>query len=193
MQKKSLVALLLALLLLLAGLTSAIAQTPQTITIQLGAENSSGQNGTATLTDIGGGKTRVDVSITPGAAGVAQPIHIHDGVCSLGSDLKGVKYPLTNVVDGKSTTEVNVTIASLLSTPTAINVHRSAQEVAVYVSCGNIVASAAAATTALPATGAGGGAVESGNPLLGYGAIAAALVVAIAGSILVLRRRANLK
>jgi hypothetical protein len=190
MQKKSLVALLLALLLVLAGFTSAIAQTPQTITIQLSAENNSGQNGTATLTDIGGGKTRVDVSVTPGVAGVSQPIHIHDGVCSLGSDLKGVKYPLTNVVDGKSSTEVNATIASLLSTPTAINVHRSAQEVAVYVSCGNILASA---TTTLPATGVGGGAVESGNPLLGYGAIAAALVVAIAGSIIVLRRRANLK
>lgn len=75
------------------------------------------------------------VSITSGAAGIAQPAHIHTGNCaSLGS----VKYPLTAIDGGKSVTLVNATLASVRNGGTAINVHKSAAEVSVYIACGDI-------------------------------------------------------
>jgi hypothetical protein len=186
MRNKRILAIGIALVMVLTSFGMAFAQTPQTVTLSLKAQDGSGQNGTATLTDIGGGKTRVVIEVTPGAAGVAQPAHIHDGSCGT-ADLKGVKYPLTSVTDGKSTTEVSVTIASLLAAPYAINIHKSPAEVAVYTSCSNITA--AAAPSALPASGAGG-AAESQNGIFGIAALATAWVLVMGATVVVLRRRA---
>ena len=47
-------------------------------------------------------------------------------------------YALENVVDGKSTTEVNVAIEDLVGQGFAVNVHKSADEAQVYVACGDI-------------------------------------------------------
>ena len=47
-------------------------------------------------------------------------------------------YGLENVVDGKSTTEVNVAIEDLVDKGFAVNVHKSADEAQVYVACGDI-------------------------------------------------------
>ncbi len=185
MRNKRILAIGIALVMVLTSFGMVLAQTPQTVTLSLKAQSGSGQDGTAVLTDIGGGKTRVDITVTPGAAGVAQPAHIHDGSCGT-ADLKGVKYPLTSVTDGKSTTEVSVTIASLLSAPTAINIHKSAAEVAVYTSCSNITASS---PTALPASGAGG-AAESQNGIFGIAALASAWLLVMGATVVILRRRA---
>jgi hypothetical protein len=72
----------------------------------------------------------------PGAKGVAQPAHIHDGACPK-PDPKP-KYGLHDVVDGKSSSEVPVSLEALLKEKLAINVHKSKEEVKVYVACGNI-------------------------------------------------------
>jgi hypothetical protein len=102
----------------------------------MNAQNSSGEDGTATLTAVTGG-VQVVVALK-GAPATAQPAHIHNGTCT---NLKGVVYPLTNVTAGNSTTVVKgVTIDQLLKGPYAINVHKSASDLATYVSCGNIVA-----------------------------------------------------
>jgi len=110
---------------------------PTTLTIQLQQQNGSGETGTATLTQAGGD---VQVAIAlKGAPATAQPAHIHSGTCSA---LGGVAYPLTNVVNGGSTTMVKgVTIDQLLSKPSAINVHESLDNLGKYVACGNIAAS----------------------------------------------------
>ncbi|MCH8102710.1 MAG: hypothetical protein IIB28_06105, partial [Chloroflexi bacterium] len=50
------------------------------LVISVGELNSSGQTGIATLTAMGG-QTKVVVSISSGAAGVSQPIHVHSGTC----------------------------------------------------------------------------------------------------------------
>jgi len=141
------------ILMLAAGLSATLvlpaavsAQTARPITLNLGVQNASGVSGTATLTDIGGGRTRVDVRISTGG-NANMPIHIHEGTCATLNPAP--KFPLTNVVNGTSTTEVNATIAMIVASPHAINLHKSPQEAAVYVSCGNVVAGAAA----LPATG----------------------------------------
>lgn len=107
------------------------------VSIAMHAQNGSGEDGTAVLTQTGSDVTVV-VSIKNGSS-TAQPAHIHDGTCA---DLKGVAYPLTNVTSGSSTTVVkNVTIDALLKGPFAINVHESASNLGKYVSCGNITTS----------------------------------------------------
>jgi Cu/Zn superoxide dismutase len=106
----------------------------KTATIQLAAQNGSGETGTAVLTE---GTAGVTVVIAlKGAPATAQPAHIHTGTCA---KLGGVKYPLTNVVAGASKTTVKgVTIADLMASPMAINVHESAADIQKYVACGNI-------------------------------------------------------
>ena len=109
------------------------------VTIQLGAQNQSGENGTAKLTPVEDGKTKVEISLKGAPKGVAQPAHIHEGGCA-NLDPKP-KQGLDNVVDGKSTTVVPVGLQELIDGKTAINVHKSAEEAKVYVACGDITAS----------------------------------------------------
>jgi Cu/Zn superoxide dismutase len=106
----------------------------KTATVKLAAQNGSGENGTATITQVTGG---VDVVIAlKGAPATAQPAHIHTGSCPKPG---GVKYPLTNVVAGASKTTVKgVTLAELTASPMSINVHESAADIQKYVSCGDI-------------------------------------------------------
>jgi hypothetical protein len=105
------------------------------VTVQLLAQNKSGENGTATLSDLNG-KTRVVIHLMGESATGNQPAHIHPGTCAKLNPVP--KYPLNNVVSGASTTVVNASIAKLLSGHYAINVHESVQQIQTYVSCGNI-------------------------------------------------------
>jgi hypothetical protein len=98
------------------------------------AQNGSNEDGTATLTQQGS-DVLVTISVSNGTT-TPQPAHIHTGSCA---NLGGVKYPLTNVVNGKSTTTVkNVELSSLQTGGFAINVHKSAADLATYTSCGDI-------------------------------------------------------
>lgn len=107
----------------------------KTMTIDIKAQNDSGINGKAVLTEENG-KVKVAMMLTGSPAGVSEPAHIHTGTCAT---LDGVKYPLTSVVDGKSETTVDVTFAQLAAgMPLAINVHKSGAEVGVYVACGDL-------------------------------------------------------
>ena len=127
--------LLSSLAFLTAASLSAAAAT-STLTVALSAQNGSGEVGTATLTQAGS-DVKVVIAIKGAPATTPQPAHIHDGTCA---NLKGVVYPLTNVVGGASTTVVKgVTIDKLLGGVYAINVHESADNLGKYVSCGNIV------------------------------------------------------
>ena len=128
---------------LLALLVIGAAPAQETVTIPMREQNQSGQSGTATLKAMGD-QTEVTLDIRPGPAGVDQPAHIHEGTCANLNPKPA--FPLTPVRDGKSTTVVNVKLADLLAKPFAINVHKSALEISVYVSCGEIRA-------ALPRTG----------------------------------------
>ncbi|HEX5501177.1 MAG TPA: hypothetical protein VFW96_01060 [Thermomicrobiales bacterium] len=167
--------------LALAGLASA---APSTLTINLTPLNNSGESGTATLTDMGNGKTQVVVTMQGAPAGVTQPIHIHEGTCSTLNP--NPKYPLTSLQNGKSETTVDVSIADLLASPFAINVHKSQQDVSVYVSCGNITQTAST-PSAPPNTGAGALAARSSLAWAGGMGLA---IVAIVGGAYALRRRA---
>jgi hypothetical protein len=113
---------------------SALAQ-PTSATIVMNEDNGSGENGTATLTDMGNGQTMVVINLQNGTA-TPQPAHIHEGSCP---NVGKVVHPLATVVNGTSETTVPASLASLLNGTFAINVHKSGAEASVYVSCGNIV------------------------------------------------------
>ena len=105
------------------------------ITVNLGTQNSSGQQGKAVLTEVAG-KTQVVVTMTGGSFTAPQPAHIHVGACPTPG---AVKYGLTNLVAGASTTTIDATIEQLrTSLPLAINVHKSAAETNVYTACGDL-------------------------------------------------------
>ena len=108
----------------------------KSVTVRLAEQNKSGQSGTAKLTPAGEGKTKVEISMKGGKKGVAQPAHVHDGSCP-NPDPKP-KYPLQDVTDGKSTSEVPADIKTLSGGKMAINVHKSKEEIKTYVACGNI-------------------------------------------------------
>lgn len=131
----------------LAG--AALVSADDVVNFPLTAENASGENGTATLTDLHNGKIKVEVNVTGAPAGVPQPLHIHKGTCAT-LEAKPT-FPLTSAVDGVSVTEIEATMADLQNGNYAINGHKSAAEASVYVFCGNIPALAA---STLPATGA---------------------------------------
>ena len=110
---------------------------PTSLTIALKAQKSSGESGTATLTQATDG---VKVVVSLKHATGTQPTHIHEGTCA--KLTPAPKWPLSNTVNGQGTTTVSgVTIAQLLAGKYAINVHKSASDLKDYVACGNIAQS----------------------------------------------------
>ena len=128
----------------LAGMLAAAASAadaPTTLTIKMVAQNDSGENGTATLTQVADG-VRVAVKLDGAPKDVPQPTHIHVGNC--GHINKAPEYPLAPTVNGEGAYTVKgITLADLLKGTYAVNVHKSGTELATYVSCGNITATPA--------------------------------------------------
>jgi len=126
-----------ALAILLVGFFAvpAFAAKEMPLTIHLEAQNNSGETGTATLTPEGK-KTKVVIELSNTPAGVAQPAHIHEGTCAKLD--KAPKWKLEAVKNGKSTTMVPASLQTILKDKTAINVHKSPDEIQVYVACGDI-------------------------------------------------------
>lgn len=118
------------------GDATAIPSPAEIITIAMGAQNDSGEIGTAKLQPQGEGQTLVTLGLN-NAPPNPQPAHIHRGTCD---DLDPQPaYPLSEVINGISETVVDVSIEDLLKEPHAVNVHKSKEEADVYFSCGNIV------------------------------------------------------
>jgi hypothetical protein len=106
------------------------------VRVRMHAVEKSGEHGTATLTSLGSERTQVDVSLKGFPKGVAQPAHIHEGNCKKLNPQP--KWGLSNVVDGKSSTQVPVGLETLQAGNLAINVHKSPQDISTYFSCGSI-------------------------------------------------------
>ncbi len=128
--------------LLLASLSASAlpgASAQESATVTMGPGREASQPGTAILT-AQGNQTQVVLNIQPGLPGAQQPAHIHQGTCP---DVGAVAVPLSNVVDGRSTTIIDRPLSSLLGAGLSINVHKgtSPADLNVYVSCGNIPAS----------------------------------------------------
>lgn len=126
--------LLAATAIALTTITVASAAAPTTLTIKMKALNGSGEDGTAVLTQKSDG-VLVAVNLPHGKG--TQPTHIHAGTC--GNINKAPEYALVNTVDGKgSSTVKGIQLSDLTSGKYAINVHKSADDLGTYVSCGDI-------------------------------------------------------
>jgi hypothetical protein len=120
--------------LLCAGAASA---DPVPVQFAIGAQNGSGEHGTATIVELATGGVIVRIHLTGAPDGVPQPAHIHDGTCAK-LDPKPT-YPLHLVIDGVSETKLpSVTMADLTKSDFAINVHKSTSDIPTYVACGDI-------------------------------------------------------
>jgi hypothetical protein len=108
-------------------------EEPITIFLTPDKGNNSTQAGTVILSQENG-KVKVVIDASP--MGSSQPAHIHKGKCP---DVGDVVYPLTSVNEGKSETILDTTLADLRAKgDLAINIHKSAAEIKVYTSCGNL-------------------------------------------------------
>jgi Cu/Zn superoxide dismutase len=119
-----------------AALAAPALATPNSVlSIKLGQQNNSNQNGTATVKDVSGG-VLVKVSVQNEPKGASEPSHIHPGTCA---KLNPAPWKvLNNVVNGTAVTTVKgITVADLKKGQYAINVH-DASNYTRYVSCGDL-------------------------------------------------------
>lgn len=136
MRKLTMVTVLAGLVAVSGG--AAYSAGPSSITVAIHPERGfyTRESGTAVLT-AEGASTRIVVDLKGVPKGRVEPIHIHEGVC--GHINPTPKWALNSLENGKSETVVPVSLDDLLKGKYAINVHKSAKEIAVYVACGNIV------------------------------------------------------
>lgn len=117
-------------------LSAAVAHaSPKTMTVTMRAENKSGETGTARLMQLPNG-VQIKIALN-GAPKTAQPAHIHQGT-SCQKLNPAPAAPLTDVVDGTSTTFLKGKKISDFMGGYVINVHMSAADLPTYVSCGAI-------------------------------------------------------
>ncbi|MGP6157207.1 MAG: hypothetical protein ACLPYS_06810 [Vulcanimicrobiaceae bacterium] len=107
-----------------------------TLTYNFKAQNNSGETGTVILKPDGK-KTVITITLA-GAPASAQPAHVHPGTCAKLDPRPA--YPLSNVLGGSSTTTLDVPLAKLTGGGYAVNVHKSLNELAVYVACADLSA-----------------------------------------------------
>jgi hypothetical protein len=81
-------------------------------------------------------QTRVDITLNNAPSNVPQPAHFRAGTCSKFNP--NPQYPLSDVVNGKSSSTVNVPLAQLVGKPHTITVHKSAEELKTTVACGDV-------------------------------------------------------
>jgi LPXTG-motif cell wall-anchored protein len=142
-QRQGTIAIGCGLVLALFAATTIAAAQGQATTLQLVQQNNSGISGTATFTPSGAG-VKVDLKVTGSGAG-PQPAHIHPGSCSQLDPTP--QFTLSSVTNGASSTDVASTYQALAASPHAVHMHKSVDEVSVYVACADIK------PANLPATG----------------------------------------
>ena len=111
-------------------------QIPQTgISIVVTEQNSSGQSGIATISELDG-EVVVNFKLVGFGSSTPQPSHLHLGSCEVPGD---VVYSLANVVNGVSKTTLDADMATFnTKLPLVLNVHKSQAEANIYTACGQV-------------------------------------------------------
>lgn len=133
-------------------LSSPASAQGQSATLNLVGQNNSGITGTAVITELPGGRMRIEIRAN-GAGPGPQPAHIHQGTCA--NLDPAPKFTLTSLVNGTSTTEVAGSLRDITSSPYAVHLHKAPDELPVYVACADIRADGGASgrPPVLPAAG----------------------------------------
>jgi hypothetical protein len=116
--------------------TTACAPQEEGRTVELRTLNDSGVTGVAFLTELGNGQVRVVIEVDPGDY-PNMPAHIHPGTCA---DLvPQPRFPLANVEDGASETDITTTFEELFAGDLALNLHASSDDWETYTACAELV------------------------------------------------------
>jgi hypothetical protein len=118
-------------------LVSSSQPTGPSQSIALASIKSSGVSGTVTLTDVGGGRTRIEVQVDP-AGNLDMPSHVHPGIC--GEIIPQPRFPLENVKSGHASTVIPVSLAELMVGTMAVTLHQSNDNLKTTVACGTLAA-----------------------------------------------------
>jgi hypothetical protein len=125
----------IAAVVVAASAVTASGAPPASETIAMHELNGSGQNGWATITDLGG-KVMVTVSIGGELASASEPSHVHFGRCP---HIKAIPaFNVGPILGGKASSVVDLSWAEINSGKYVINVHKSSTDMGDYVSCANI-------------------------------------------------------
>jgi hypothetical protein len=123
----------------LAAVVVAGACGPRSERLSMRSENNSGQNGFALLTALSANSTRVEVDLSAPLDRQPQPAHVHEGRCGeIGPIRAGLDVLEASPAKPDrfvSTSDVQLGLEQLFSSPFAINVH-DARDLSLYVSCG---------------------------------------------------------
>jgi hypothetical protein len=105
------------------------------LTLDLREQNNSGITGTVEFSPTSEGTVEVEIELD-GSQGGPHPAHVHPGSCA---DLDPTpKWPLNNVVDGKSKTTIDADLSELTAQEYAVNVHDSPENADLYVACADV-------------------------------------------------------
>lgn len=104
-------------------------------TLDLQEQNNSGITGTVELTPTSDGTVEVEIELD-GSEGGPHPAHVHEGSCA--NLDPAPRWPLEDVVDGRSETTIDVDLRDLVGSEYAVNVHESAENADVYVACADV-------------------------------------------------------
>jgi len=115
--------------------TMTTSPTPGPEVFELNAVASSSEKGKVTLTPTLAGKVQVSIKLDKDAS--VQSAHIRSGTCK---NLGAVKYSLNSLVNGKSETTLNTSLAQLiLQIPLALDVHKSASQTSTVAACADLI------------------------------------------------------
>jgi hypothetical protein len=107
---------------------------PARLKLELQEQNGSTQSGTATLTAVDDGRTRIVMELS-NPPQEPQPSHVHPGACD---DLGPPVAPLSSVVGGKAETVVEMSLEELRTGRLVVHAHKSAKEYDTSVACAEI-------------------------------------------------------
>jgi hypothetical protein len=183
---RAFVSLLIATGLLLGGTRGGPPAFAQSVPVSVPVEARPGSDlaGSATLADLGGGRTRIAVRLSPAEGD--HPTLVHQGPCA--GPNPAPWYALANVQNGASVTDVNVAIVDLTRAPMSVNVHQSVQDMDTIVACADLVLPAGAGVAGVAVLPAGGVPPAVPAPAAAARTLAALGLVAAGGLGLMLRR-----
>lgn len=110
-----------------------ISNVEDNLRVDLDSKSSINQYGTAVLTEEEG-KLNVELSLVNNPDTI-QPVHIHRGTCDIPGE---IIVNLTNVVNGRSSSVVDLTLDAVNDGSYVITGHRSAEALGTYDFCGVI-------------------------------------------------------
>jgi hypothetical protein len=118
------------ILLLLAACSGGATPAPLVLTLE--PQNDSGVTGSVTLTAAGDGRTLIEISAVPNGH-PDMPVHVHPGTCA--EPVPQPMFPLENVLDGVSTTQIPISFEELRAETAYVNLHHSNDEMRTSVAC----------------------------------------------------------